>query len=297
MRRRSGARGTDELHEPLLEDDECKDRTRSGSTAGPLVPHSINKFDWEQLLRDIVSSCQKGWNSVRETIVSCLGNWLSGQSSAVRMSPIQEDRIRHLQQRIQVPYNGSNPTHQDALKQLWQHAFPDTPFISLRHQKWTDMGWQRDDPASDFRGGGFVALQNLLYLAQEEPALFRSLLHKSHGTRSDWEYPFAVAGINLTVMLEEVIGLRDSRTAALLPDPQTSRTAAGRGFLQQLSVSECAFEELYCMAFELLDREWLSMRASYMDFPAVIGRVRKQSEAALAGRPATTEELRRLLLS
>lgn len=25
---------------------------------------------------------------------------------------LQEDRIRHLQQRIQVPYNGSNPTHQ-----------------------------------------------------------------------------------------------------------------------------------------------------------------------------------------
>lgn len=91
---------------------------------------------------------------------------------------------------------------------------------------------------------------------QEEPALFRSLLHKSHGTRSDWEYPFAVAGINLTVMLEEVIGLRDSRTAALLPDPQTSRTAAGRGFLQQLSVSECAFEEVSWLGMSLPTEVW-----------------------------------------
>lgn len=28
------------------------------------------------------------------------------------------------------------------------------------------MGWQRDDPSSDFRGAGFAALENLLYLAR-----------------------------------------------------------------------------------------------------------------------------------
>ena len=28
------------------------------------------------------------------------------------------------------------------------------------------MGWQRNDPSSDFRGAGLIALQNLLYMAQ-----------------------------------------------------------------------------------------------------------------------------------
>lgn len=55
---------------------------------------------------------------------------------------------------------------QGALKELWAHAFPDTPFAGVKNQKWTDMGWQRDDPASDFRGAGFVALQNMLYMAR-----------------------------------------------------------------------------------------------------------------------------------
>lgn len=29
---------------------------------------------------------------------------------------------------------------------------------------------------------------------------------------------------------------------------------------------ECAFDMLYCVAFEMLDAQWLAMRASYMEF-------------------------------
>lgn len=45
-------------------------------------------------------------------------------------------------------------------------------------------------------------------------------------------------------MLEEVVGLRDTQTHALLPEPTTTRTAAGRGFLQLLGHTATAFEEV-----------------------------------------------------
>jgi len=32
------------------------------------------------------------------------------------------------------------------------------------------------------------------------------------------------------------------------------------------SVNESAFDLLYCIAFKLMDQQWLSMRASYMEF-------------------------------
>lgn len=63
---------------------------------------------------------------------------------------------------------------------------------------------------------------------------------------------------------------------------------------QERELSVCV--QLYCMAFELLDQEWLSMRASYMDFPSVIARVRKQCESALASLPASLPDLRQLLV-
>lgn len=38
-------------------------------------------------------------------------------------------------------------------------------------------------------------------------ASFHRLLFKQEGTRADWEYPFAVAGINVTFMLIRMLDL------------------------------------------------------------------------------------------
>lgn len=80
---------------------------------------------------------------------------------------------------------------------------------------------------------------------QEEPLLFRRLLDKSDGVRASWEYPFAVAGINLTYMLEEVLELRDKRVGSLILD-RLPNAAPGRGFLALLAESSTAFEEVRC---------------------------------------------------
>ena len=64
---------------------------------------------------------------------------------------------------------------------------------------------QGEDPGTDFRGGGFLALRCHLYMAAHEPELFAALRWKRNGQRSQWEYPFAVAGVNITFMLVGVL--------------------------------------------------------------------------------------------
>ncbi len=63
------------------------------------------------------------------------------------------------------------------------------------------MGWQRDDPGSDFRGGGFLALELLVAFAEDDPEEFGALMGKKRGTRSEFEYPFGAAGVNVTFTL------------------------------------------------------------------------------------------------
>lgn len=41
---------------------------------------------------------------------------------------------------------------------------------------------------------------------------------------------------------------------------------SGIRFLEFLSNDELAFDELYCVAFKLMDAHWLAKRASYMEF-------------------------------
>jgi len=43
-------------------------------------------------------------------------------------------------------------------------------------------------------------------------------------------------------------------------------TIAGIRFLGFLEEDEMAFDNLYCIAFQMMDAQWLARRASYMEF-------------------------------
>lgn len=187
------------------------------------------------------------------------------------LSPLQEARMRNLQQRLGVPFDGSRVEHQDALKQLWRLAYPDRELPSLKSELWKEMGWQGTDPSTDFRGGGFISLENLIYFASKYPDSFQRLLHKKDGIRAEWEYPFAVAGINISFMLAQMLDLQTGKPS----------TPAGIRFMELLAEDETAFDDLYCVAFQVMDAQWLAMRASYMEFNDVLKSTRTQLEREL----------------
>ncbi|XP_061375715.1 uncharacterized protein LOC133317850 isoform X2 [Gastrolobium bilobum] len=195
----------------------------------------------------------------------------SDASSFFDLTPAQEECLQRLQSRIDVPYDSSIIEHQDALRALWNASFPEEKLHGLISEQWKEMGWQGKDPSTDFRGGGFISLENFLFFARNFPKSFQDLLRKQEGDRSVWEYPFAVAGVNITFMLIQMLDLE-----AVKP-----RTLVGATFLKLIAENESAFDLLYCITFKLMDNQWLSMRASYMDFNAVMKSTRRQLEKEL----------------
>ncbi|KAK2405884.1 hypothetical protein P8452_68291 [Trifolium repens] len=195
----------------------------------------------------------------------------SDASSFFDLTIAQEESLQRLQRRIDVPYDSSVIEHQEALRALWNVAFPEEELRGLISEQWKEMGWQGKDPSTDFRGGGFISLENFLFFARNFPKSFQDLLWKREGDRSAWEYPFAVAGVNITFMLVQMLDLE-----AVKP-----RTLVGATFLKFLEENESAFDLLYCMAFKLMDHQWLSMRASYMDFNTVMKSTRRELEKEL----------------
>ncbi|KHG05886.1 ELMO domain-containing A [Gossypium arboreum] len=166
---------------------------------------------------------------------------------------------------------------QEALRALWNAAFPEEELRGLISEQWKEMGWQGKDPSTDFRGGGFISLENLLFFATNFPKSFKDLLWKLEGDRSVWEYPFAVAGVNITFMLIQMLDLE----AVSFNSTVKPRTMVGAVFLKFLSENESAFDLLYCITFKLMDHQWLAMRASYMDFNTVMKATRRQLEREL----------------
>nr|GFA52841.1 hypothetical protein [Tanacetum cinerariifolium] len=82
-----------------------------------------------------------------------------------------EHCLQRLQNRLEIAYDSSIPRHQEALRALWKASFPEEELHDLISEQWKEMGWQGKDPSTDFRGGGFISLENLLYFARNFPVL------------------------------------------------------------------------------------------------------------------------------
>ncbi|XP_022943361.1 ELMO domain-containing protein A-like isoform X1 [Cucurbita moschata] len=188
------------------------------------------------------------------------------------LSPLQEERLQRLQDRIHIPYDEMCIEHQEALRALWDVAFPDVELKGLISEQWKEMGWQGANPSTDFRGCGFISLENLLFFSRTFPASFRRLLWKEGGNRATWEYPFAVAGINISYMLIQMLDLKSAKPKCI----------PGLNFMRLLGENEEAFDILFCVTFELMDAQWLAMHASYMEFNEVLQVTREQLERELS---------------
>ncbi|KAH9771046.1 ELMO domain-containing protein [Citrus sinensis] len=276
--------GYDGLSEPLLANYQDGDQSRSeGHRAEDLWDDEEKKArlhwmfifsqlitQWAQWLANIVF----GSGSLIGRILPLTSGTQNGISQKLflpSLTPLQEERLIYLQQRLEVPFDGSQVEHQDALKQLWRLAYPGRELPPLKSELWKEMGWQGTDPSTDFRGGGFISLENLIFFAKKYPDSFQKLLHKQDGTRAEWEYPFAVAGINISFMLIQMLDLQSGKPSS----------SAGLRFLELLEKDEMAFDNLYCVAFRMMDAQWLAKRASYMEFNDVLKSTRAQLEREL----------------
>eukprot|EP00890_Picochlorum_soloecismus_P005419 jgi/Picsp_1/5879/NSC_03236-R1_elmo domain-containing protein a len=192
-----------------------------------------------------------------------------GSSQGATQPLLLAQRARDFQEQIQVPFQIELEEHHAILRKFWDLALENENYPKDRKsEKWKDLGFQSDDPVRDFRGGGLYSLQCLVYFAQERPDEFFWLMKKSDGVRSQWEYPFAAAGIALTSNLIDAMDVRSISTTDL-----NNLSPSAAGFMKLLAVDDMAFQQIFVESFLLLDRIWLHESASYMDFPSVISRL------------------------
>ncbi|KAK2170431.1 hypothetical protein LSH36_3g29019 [Paralvinella palmiformis] len=101
------------------------------------------------------------------------------------------------------PYSSDNPKHEILLLQLWGTLCPDDKLESRISKQWGDIGFQGDDPMTDFRGMGILGLLNLVFLVTKHTNAAKQLL--SHSTHPQYGYSFAIVGINITGLVYHLL--------------------------------------------------------------------------------------------
>ena len=171
----------------------------------------------------------------------------------------------------QTPYDSENSLHEGLLLRLWDLLMPYDPLDARITKQWQDIGFQGDDPKTDFRGMGILGLENLVYFAQEYPSAATHVL--SHSMHPRYGYAFAIVGINLTSMALRLLKDGSAKTH-IYNSSKTLPTIR-------------AFHQFYCYLFYEFDGFWIESKPSnIMEFSIIQEKFENNIRMALAN-PST----------
>lgn len=148
-------------------------------------------------------------------------------------------------------FDSENEEHEKMLLKLWDLLMPSIELESRITKQWGNIGFQGDDPKTDFRGMGMLGLVNLVFFSEKYTATARHVL--SHANHPTLGYSYAIVGINLTEMAYSLL-----RSGALKPHFYNS--VAGKPHINH-------FHQLYCYLAYEFDKFWVEEKpASIMEF-------------------------------
>jgi hypothetical protein len=207
-----------------------------------------------KVTKSIGKSFGKLWGSATAA-ASSFGTFGSKDS---RPSAAAITQLCSLELSFSSPFQNGFPEHEELLVRLWKNVFPSKKFQS-ESPLWKKIGFQREDPRLDLRGGGILSLKCLVYFSSEYNSKVTDMV-RSQAKNSPHTYPFGAVGVNITLLLGDLLKLRDRKF-------ETSETVYWGVFEDSKGLFE-----LYCLTFRYLDHIWTASRADRKQFSQVIGK-------------------------
>ena len=96
-------------------------------------------------------------------------------------------RIRSICDQIDIPVDSTNPHSKHLLHQLWDgtigifyqiQGYEKPPYTPVSPY-WKLLGFQRETPLTDFRGGGILSLEQLVCFVESHPRFVLALIKEA----------------------------------------------------------------------------------------------------------------------
>lgn len=174
-------------------------------------------------------------------------------------------------------FSYDNPEHVNSLDSLWNCLKPNIQRSEAKFSsEWGDLGFQGKDPSTDFRGMGFLGLDQLVYFSKTHKSQARKVLEIS---QTQAYFPFAATGINITAFVMELLRSHKlDRTIYSMMDEAllTDTLFHPNGFsANKICVDLCLHivYEIYSKLYIQFGEVWLFEKPKdLMDFPEIFSR-------------------------
>ncbi|CAG4915219.1 unnamed protein product [Colias eurytheme] len=164
-------------------------------------------------------------------------------------------------------YDSKNLQHEEKLLTLWKLLQPNELLEDRVTKQWQNIGFQGDDPKTDFRGMGLLGLENLLFFASEYPQVSSHVLSHSHHPK--YGYTYAIVGINLTSMAYYL--LKDGSAKTYMFN--------AKQYIPNIDL----FHRFYCYLFYEFDKMWIESKPeNIMEFSMIFKKFENSIRSQLA---------------
>ncbi|XP_066261587.1 ELMO domain-containing protein 2 [Euwallacea similis] len=174
--------------------------------------------------------------------------------------------VAEVEELRRIAFDSDDFEHERKLYDLWENLMPDEILEGRISKQWQDIGFQGEDPKTDFRGMGMLGLENLLFFTTEYRAPAQHVL--SHSMHPIHGYCFAIVGINLTSMAWMLL-----------------RDGSAKTYFYNISRSVPTirlFHSFYSYLFYEFDRFWLQSKPkNIMEFSSVKDKFEKKIRVLL----------------
>ncbi|KAG7394868.1 hypothetical protein PHYBOEH_004521 [Phytophthora boehmeriae] len=227
---------------------------RQGKSAMPEEPYLTHMQERFTLLKqNCVSGDEKYegmlrqlWNAIYSQKPFDNG---SQSSTTEAPQPIAEGNLLDFGDEDQVKKQGENVASPEVAQELQ---------FERVGESWSRLGFQRPDPTTDFRAGGMLSLDCLVYFASHYTSQAVRMVTSQVPGSHDNTYPWGPAGINVTCMVARIFWKFDGE---VVRERQTN---------WPLFYDSEAFHLLFSEVFVLFDYLWNEMNANYGSFSMVI---------------------------
>lgn len=250
------------------------------------IPHVVQKTVKSATtsgIKSVAAGATSLWGLARAT-ASQLQKKLGVKSL---LSDESEENLSRLSSDVETAFDDKSPEHLELLRTLWDGLI--APTLSkdggvaeayARHSiKWKDAGFQKEDPTTDLKASGILAIRAMIFFTEKYASKTREMVERNKANIRT-NYPFAIVAINITLLLAEYMNLRDLKYLSV-----------EAGYWEMFE-DPTAFFEFFCVCFFHMDYIWQDRKAVRSDFGKLIGEIKTLVSQVLERAPKSVEEFK-----
>ncbi len=217
---------------------------------------------------------------------------IENMKKSLEMIRLQNIIINRVYEMKNESFDVYRSDHLLLLNEFWNNLKPDrlrgiNPLTNevdsnIISSDWIEIGFQGNDPSTDFRGMGILGLQQLYYFSKNRNQVAKLILTIFTQDKTKY-YPFAIIGINITRFLLELIN--ELRIQKLLIENLGHIFAAPSKLMNYnvlpsndnicIEFGINLINDIYCIIFEEFYLQWVIVNpANIMAFNTIFDQVK-----------------------